>query len=126
MLGFERCAAYCKDLPLWAQYALAKILSQIKSSGGSVAIEILAQAKAKDPPSDALPQFMARYASHQRIGTLSKEQHTGKLVTEWDKLVSELATKPELLDMSGALSGFMACKDEEELVCLPQATPIVH
>jgi nucleosome binding factor SPN SPT16 subunit len=37
-------------------------------------------------------------------------------MTEWSKIVSEAATKPDLVDMSHAISGFMAVKDTEELV----------
>lgn len=41
----------------------------------------------------------------------------GKLVSEWNKLVSEASDKPEMVDMSVAVSAFMAQKDQEELVC---------
>ena len=79
-------------------------------------IEIFAQAKAKDPPTDALPNFLEAYIAHKRVGTLTKEAHTGKLVDDWNKLVDEAENKPELVDMAPALSAIMACKDEEELV----------
>ena len=37
-------------------------------------------------------------------------------MTEWKKAVSESSSKPELVDMTLAVSTFMAIKDEEELV----------
>jgi nucleosome binding factor SPN SPT16 subunit len=81
-----------------------------------VPIEILAQAKGKEAPNDALPRFLKLYTSNKRVGTLVKETHTGKLINEWGKLVAESDNKPDLVDMSLAVSVFMAVKDEEELV----------
>jgi len=95
----------------------AKILSQIEDDTGVVPIEILAQAKGKEAPNDALPTFLQLYTSSKRVGTLLKEPHTGKLVNEWEKLVADSDNKPDLVDMSPAVSAFMAVKDEEELVC---------
>lgn len=59
---------------------------------------------------------MARYTSNHCVGTLTKEVHSGKLVTDWEKLVSDSDTKPKVVDMSPAVSAFMAVKDTEELV----------
>jgi len=81
-----------------------------------VPVEIFAQAKAKEPANDALPKFFERYVSLRSIGTFAKEQHSGKLVKEWERLLSEASVKPETSDMSSAVSSFMAVKDEEELV----------
>ena len=47
---------------------------------------------------------------------IGKEKHSGKVVDEWNKLVKEQDTKVEVVDMSYAVSAFMAVKDEEELV----------
>ncbi|KAG5645879.1 hypothetical protein DXG03_005026 [Asterophora parasitica] len=93
----------------------AKILSQISNSAGNISIEILAQAKGKEAPNDALPKFVEAYSSQKRVATLVKEAHTGKVIGEWEKLVNELESKPELIDMSTAVSCFMAVKDSEEL-----------
>lgn len=92
-------------------------MSQIEGDRAQVPVEIFAQAKAKEPANDALSRFFALYASRKRVGTLTKEPHTGKLITEWDKLVAEAESKPDLVDMAPAVSAFMAVKDEEELVC---------
>jgi nucleosome binding factor SPN SPT16 subunit len=75
------------------------------------------QAKAKEPPSGALPKFAEAYTSFKRVGSLVKEVCTGKLMTEWEQVVSKADNKPELVDMAPALSAFMAVKDEEEMVC---------
>ncbi|KAJ6606562.1 FACT complex subunit SPT16 [Mycena vulgaris] len=99
----------------------AKILSQIEGSAGSVPVEILAQAKGKEPANDALPRFFALYAAKKRVGTLLKEAHRGKLIDEWKKLLADATAKPELVDMGPALSAFMAVKDTEELKCLQLA-----
>ncbi|KAJ7168138.1 FACT complex subunit SPT16 [Mycena crocata] len=99
----------------------AKILSQIAGSSNTVPVEILAQAKGKEPANDALPRFFALYASKKRVGTLQKEVHRGKLIDEWKKLLNDAAEKPELVDMGPALSAFMAVKDAEELKCLQTA-----
>ena len=98
--------------------ATARILAQIRGSSNPVPIEIYAQAKAKDPPTTAVPQFLEAYTAHQRVGSLIKESHSGKLVDEWNKLLSEAGTKPELVDMTPAVAAFMAAKDEDELVSL--------
>ncbi|KAG6909830.1 hypothetical protein DXG01_015103 [Tephrocybe rancida] len=92
-----------------------QILSQIEHSAGSVAIEILAQAKGKEAPNDSLPKFLEDYASHGRVGTLTKEKHTGKLAGEWETQTNGLKTKPELVDIGTAVSCFMAVKDAEEM-----------
>ena len=82
-------------------------------------IEFYVQAKAKEPPTDALPRFLQAYTAHDRIATLMKESHTGKLVDEWNKLVSDAEKKPTLTDMSPSVASFLAVKDEEELVRPP-------
>jgi nucleosome binding factor SPN SPT16 subunit len=94
----------------------AKILAQVQSDTVPVPVEIFAQAKSKEAPNDALPNFAECYASHQRVGVLLKENHTGKLIDSWSTTVDGLQTKPELVDMAPAISTFMAIKDEEELV----------
>lgn len=102
---------------------LARILSQIQNSRPPVPIEILAQAKAKDPPTDAVPRFLEAFTSHRRVGTLIKESPTGKLVDEWNKLLSEAENKPEMADVTPAISAVMAVKDEEELVSIAPIFP---
>lgn len=105
--------------------AIAKILSQIRNSNTPVPVEIYAQAKAKDPPTDAMPKFLDAYTAHSRIGTITKESHTGKLVDEWNKLLSEAEKKFEMVDMAPAVSSFMAVKDEDELVSICSSLMIV-
>ncbi|THH01723.1 hypothetical protein EW026_g1029 [Hermanssonia centrifuga] len=87
-----------------------------QKSNTPVPVEILAQAKAKEPQTDALPKFLEAYTSHQRVGSLIKEAHTGKLVDEWKKVLDEAEKKPELVDIAPSLSSFMAVKDEDEVV----------
>ena len=94
----------------------AKILAQIQGPNSFVPVEILAQAKAKDAPSQALPKFLDLYTSHKRIGTLVKESHTGKLIDEWTEALSSASSKPDVTEMSPAVSSILAAKDEEELV----------
>lgn len=65
---------------------------------------------------EALPKFLALYTSAKRVGSLIKEIPSGKLVSEWQGLVNESPSKPELFDMAPAISALMAIKDEEELV----------
>ena len=96
--------------------ATAKILSQIRGPNTPVPVVIYAQAKAKDPPSDAAPKFLEAYTTHSRVATLTKESHTGKLIDDWNKLLSDAENKPELVDMTPAVASFMAVKDEDELV----------
>ena len=94
----------------------AKILTQVQKANPPVPVEILIHAKAKEPATDAVPKFLEAYSSHQRVGALLKELHTGKLVDEWNTAVAAAATKPEVVDMGPAVSSFMAVKDENELV----------
>ena len=91
-------------------------MSAIEGESGPVPVEILAQAKGKEAPNDTLPRFVARYTSNRCVGTLTKEAHPGKLVTDWEKLVSDSDAKPKVVDMGPAVSAFMAVKDAEELV----------
>ena len=72
--------------------------------------------KPKDPPTDALPKFVEAYSRFKRLGTVQKDTATGKLIDEWNKAISELERKPELVDMSPAISAILAVKDEDELV----------
>ncbi|EMD38571.1 hypothetical protein CERSUDRAFT_113749 [Gelatoporia subvermispora B] len=119
LLGYEFPSTFIlfqKDrLYILCSPTKAKFLSQIKSSGSPVPIEILVQAKAKDPPTDALPKFLAAYASHSRVGALTKETHTGKLIDEWNKALSESSEKPSVVDVTPAVAASMGVKDEEEL-----------
>jgi hypothetical protein len=104
----------------------AKFLSQIEGESGPVPVEILAQAKGKDAPNDTLPKFAARYLLKHRAGALTKESHSGKLVSDWEKFVSDSDTKPAVVDMSPAVSAFMAVKDVEELVSKPRFQLVIH
>ncbi|KAF7338622.1 FACT complex subunit SPT16 [Mycena venus] len=125
LLGYEFPATLIlfeeKKITILASASKAKILSQIEGSSGAVPVEILAQAKGKEPANDALPRFFAMYASKTRVGTLQKEVHRGKLVDEWKKLLDAAPQKPELVDMAPAFSSFMAVKDADELKCLQLA-----
>ena len=94
----------------------AKVLTQIEQSNPHIPVQIFSQAKPKDPPSDAFPSFVALYRNYQKVGMITKENHSGKVVDEWNKLVKDQDTKIEVVDMSHAVSAFMAVKDEEELV----------
>ncbi len=119
MFGVKRCSAYVflsvrRALTWWL--CAAKILSQLKNADSPVPIEFFVQAKAKEPPTDALPRFVQAYTAHDRVATLMKEPHSGKLIDEWNKAVGEAEKKPTLLDMSAAVASFLAVKDEEELV----------
>ena len=96
----------------------AKILSQIQSPNSVVPVQIFAQAKPKDPPTDALPKFAGIFSKLHRVGVLSKEQVSGKLIDEWNKTVASAETKPDTVDVSPAISSLLAVKDEEELVSL--------
>lgn len=76
------------------------------------------QAKAKDPPTDALPAFLKAYTSHERVGTLTKEPQTGKLMDEWNQALDGAERKPTVADVAPAVAAFMAVKDDDELVGL--------
>lgn len=85
-------------------------------------IEILVQAKAKEPPTDAVPKFIEAYSTHTRVATLVKETYHGKLISEWNQAIDKLAHKPEQVDMAPAIATVMAVKDEDDLVRLPTDT----
>ncbi|KAJ8699613.1 FACT complex subunit spt16 [Pleurotus ostreatus] len=119
LLGYEfpsTLILFLKDkVCILCSASKARILAQIQAQGSVVPVEILAQAKPKEPPSDALPKFVDLYTSQKRVGSLLKETHTGKLVGEWDKRLAEATEKPELVEIFQAISTFMSQKDEEEL-----------
>lgn len=94
----------------------AKILSQLQSAGSVVPIQILAIAKGKEPPADALPTLVDIYTKLKRVGIITKDNTSGKLIDDWNEAVSEAESKPETVDMSPAVSAVLAVKDEEELV----------
>ncbi|KAJ7349282.1 FACT complex subunit SPT16 N-terminal lobe domain-containing protein [Mycena albidolilacea] len=125
LLGYELPATFIlfeeQKITILASASKAKILSQIEGSSGSVPVEILAQAKGKEPANDALPRFFALYASKTRVGTLQKEAHRGKLIDEWKRLLDAAPQKPELVDIAPAFSSFMAVKDVDELKSLQLA-----
>jgi len=93
---------------------LAKILSQVATPKSPVPVNILVLAKGKEPATDALPEFLEAYTSSGRVGTLVKEKHTGKMIDEWNAAVGGATTKPTVVDIASAISGFVAVKDEEE------------
>ena len=113
ILVFNVTTSYLK------QFHIAKILSQIENASETVPIQIIARPKGKDSVSDALPRFLALYTSAKTVGTLPKENPSGKLVSEWQALVAEAPTKPELVDVTPAYSSFMSIKDEDEIVRIP-------
>ena len=94
----------------------AKYLSQIQDLNAAVPIKLYIQAKAKEPANDALPKFAELYLSHKRVGTMTKEKHTGKIMKEWTDALNAGGNQPEQVDMSPAVSSFLAVKDKDELV----------
>jgi len=94
---------------------LAKILSQVATPKSPVPVNILVLAKGKEPATDALPKFLGAYTSSERVGIIVKEKHTGKMVDEWTAAVEGATTKPTVVDITSAISGFVAVKDEEEI-----------
>ncbi|KAA1474845.1 FACT complex subunit SPT16 [Dentipellis sp. KUC8613] len=125
LLGYEfpsTLTLFQKDkLYILCSASKAKILEQLQKHKTVVPVEIFIQAKAKEPPSDALPNFLKVFTGHQRIGTLTKETYTGKLSDEWNKALSSSETKPEITDAAPAISAFMAVKDDDELKCIRTA-----
>ncbi|TRM59387.1 FACT complex subunit-domain-containing protein [Schizophyllum amplum] len=101
----------------------AKILSQLEKNA-PVPIEILAQPKPKDPPNDSLSKFVERFASKERVGTLLKEQPSGKLIAEWNKALEGAASKPELVDISHTISAVLSTKDAEEMKAVTTAAAL--
>lgn len=93
----------------------AKILSQVATPKSPVPVNILVLAKGKEPGTDALPKFLEAYTSSGCVGTLAKEKHTGKMIDEWNTAVEGAVTKPTVVDITSAVSGFVAIKDEEEI-----------
>ncbi len=84
------------------------------------------QAEGKDTSNDALPKFLAQYASAQRVGSLIKETPSGKLVSEWQTVVNESSSKPQLVDMAPAISALMGIKDEEEIVGFSISSAVIR
>ncbi|KAI0807182.1 FACT complex subunit SPT16 [Fomes fomentarius] len=125
LLGFEFPSTFIlfqkNQLAVLCSASKAKILTQLKNADSPVPIQFFVQAKAKDPPTDALPRFLQEYTALDRVATLTKESHVGKLIDDWTKSVSEADKKPTLVDMSLAIASFLAVKDEEELRCIRTA-----
>lgn len=95
----------------------AKIFAQLQNSGSPVPIQILTLAKPKEPPTDALPKLLDIHCKLKRVGALTKENLSGKVIDEWNKLVNGAEHKPEIIDLSPAISSLLAVKDDDELVC---------
>ncbi|KAH7910168.1 FACT complex subunit SPT16 [Hygrophoropsis aurantiaca] len=135
LLGYEFPSTFLlfqKDkLSILCSASKAKFLQQVKDGNPPVAVDILAQAKGKEPANDAIPKFVAVYTACKRVAILTKETHNGKLITEWEQLTRDATSKPESVDMAPAVSSFMAVKDEEELKLIRTAanltsTLLVH
>jgi nucleosome binding factor SPN SPT16 subunit len=47
-----------------------------------------------------------------------KDTASGKLVSEWQAALEGAASKPEVIDMTPAISSLLAVKDEDELVSI--------
>lgn len=58
------------------------------------------------------------YTSLKRIGVLTKEVPSGKLIDEWTTAISASDSKPATSDLAPALAALLAVKDDEELVSL--------
>ncbi|KAM5539042.1 hypothetical protein V8D89_007265 [Ganoderma adspersum] len=125
LLGFEFPSTFLlfqkNQLVILCSASKAKILSQLKNADSPVPIEFFVQAKAKEPSTDALPRFLQAYTTNDRVASLTKEPHSGKLVDEWTKLVSDAEKKPTVVDVAPAVASFLAVKDEEELKYLRTA-----
>ncbi|KAF8337624.1 FACT complex subunit SPT16 [Cantharellus anzutake] len=95
----------------------AQILQQLSVDGAILPIKVIARARAKEPPNNAMPELLEKMASSKRIGLAIKEKHTGKLVDEWEKLLAEPGRKEqfEFIECGPILSSAMASKDEDEL-----------
>ncbi|KAI0057097.1 FACT complex subunit SPT16 [Artomyces pyxidatus] len=119
LLGYEFPSTFMlfqKDkVSILCSASKARILEQFQKYKTVVPVEIFIQAKAKDPPTDALPRFLEVFASHHRVGSLTKETNTGKLIDEWNKALSAAPQKPEMVDIAQSISSLMAVKDDDEL-----------
>ncbi|KIK06643.1 hypothetical protein K443DRAFT_674303 [Laccaria amethystina LaAM-08-1] len=128
LLGYEFPSTlflFQKDkISILCSASKAKILAQIEDVAGIPSIEIFAQPKTKDSANDALPRFFNVYKSTQRVGTLMKESHSGKLASEWKKLLSDSSVISEQVDIAPAVSAFMAAKDDEELKSVQAAASL--
>ncbi|KAH6918778.1 FACT complex subunit SPT16 [Coprinopsis sp. MPI-PUGE-AT-0042] len=128
LLGYEFPSTFFlfqKDkISVLCSASKAKILAQVEKVSGIPPMDIYAQAKGKDAPNDAVTKFFEQYQTAKRVGALLKENHTGKLVTEWQKAVDDAATKPESVEMGPAVSVFMAVKDQEELKLMQTAAQL--
>ncbi|PAV23533.1 FACT complex subunit SPT16 [Pyrrhoderma noxium] len=126
LLGYEfpsTLILFRKDrVTILTSASKAKILAQIQSSSSVVPIQILTQAKAKEPPTDAMPNLAGIYSKLKRVGMILKDSVSGKIIDEWNKAVSEVDSKPELVEISPAVSALLAVKDDEELKCTRIAT----
>lgn len=94
---------------------LAKIISQAATPKSPVPVNVLVLAKGKEPTTDALSKFLDAYTPSERVGVLVKEKQTGKMISEWNAAVEGAARKPAVVDMTSAISRFLAVKDEEEI-----------
>ena len=68
-----------------------------------------------------MPNLAGIYSKVKRVGMILKDSVSGKIIDEWNKAVSEVDTKPELVEISPAVSALLAVKDDEELV---RVTPL--
>ncbi|KDQ13142.1 hypothetical protein BOTBODRAFT_66895 [Botryobasidium botryosum FD-172 SS1] len=99
----------------------AKILNQL-SAESVIPFEVLTTARPKDPPTDAIPRLAAVLANVQRIGTLTKEKHRGRITDEWAKQLETNDNKVDFVDIATAFSSVMAVKDEDELKSIRTAS----
>ncbi|KAH8108126.1 FACT complex subunit SPT16 [Cristinia sonorae] len=128
LLGYEFPSTFMlfrKDkLLILCSASKAKILSQVVGPNSHVPVEILAQARAKDAPTDAFPKFVEAYCASKRVGTLTKETYTGKIIDDWRAAIAAADSPPTLVDMAPAMSSFLAVKDDEEIKTIKTAAAL--
>ncbi|KAG8825408.1 FACT complex subunit spt16 [Serendipita sp. 401] len=96
----------------------AKILEPIRASSPRIPVEILALPKAKDATANTqeiMNNFIALFTNVQRVGTLTKEEQSGKAISDYKAALQAAGHNFEGIDISVALGAAMAIKDEEEL-----------
>ncbi|KZO99500.1 FACT complex subunit SPT16 [Calocera viscosa TUFC12733] len=107
------------DIYFLTSSSKVKILKQLlPEPANSPKLHLLVRSnkdKEKDATVNTMDELLEALKGCNRIASLPKEQHTGKLASDFAAAFSALSPTPDTVDCAPALSALMSVKDEDEL-----------
>ncbi|KAJ1860369.1 FACT complex subunit spt16, partial [Coemansia sp. RSA 2703] len=120
LLGYEfpnTLILFTKDkIYVVASQKKAKILEPLKNTLGGVPIEIFVHGKDVAKNQEFFSQTVSAIkSSGAKLGVISNDKPSGKMVDEWDSAFAPSAAGLEKIDVSSTISGLLSVKEESEI-----------